>query len=403
MARQPATVGGDFVMVGSVGDDNGAIIVDDSRDDDVKSKTTGGEWDDGDGAGDDDVKGKPPREKPRKSLLGGDVEENVNGGDDDHREENDDEDEEDTRLAYEETDAGVQERGGRRSRRNRSRKAAISARDEELAELRERVARAERLQSGAVGNQVVGEIRAIEQRIVSAKAALKMGREEKARAIDEGKGADFAAIDEAAENAQRELFALEQRHAALTTQAREAFDEQGNLKALKPDVRQQQDRLKKQADRFSSIFQERYSWFDPAGASKDDRLVKRIDRELAEEGRYSPHQSEYWQEFEARMREEGFKPGDDRGDDDEREEPAERRGYRGGGARANRPPTAAARPARPGGGGGGARLTANQSDALRQLGYLENPGEPAVELSDEDKGRRDRIVAKYIAANKANR
>lgn len=399
MARQPLEAGGDYAMVGDSSEDGAGITIDDRSDADIVRG--GDEWDD---LGDKDKK-PPVREKTNGSIFGGrDVEEQ--DGDRSRTEEgNEDDAEEDARLAYSDPDDDVpQERASRRRRRNRGRRTAITSRELEIEDLRAKVAKSEQIISGIAGGQFMSAAREIEQRIASANSALELAGAELARAIKDGDGDAWEKIDKARSAAQQELWNLQQQKAQVEARVRDVFDEKGNLKTAEPQQQGIDPRLKRQADFYSEKFQERFPWFDPNGRTAHDRAVREIDREIFMEGETKPHDADYWREMEARMREAGYRPGSDRPSTGNRDETyeEERPGRRE--ARdersPNRPPTAAARPSRPGNDRQGARLSATESDALRQLGLLEEPGEAPIRLSKEETQKRDNIVEKWMAAKK---
>lgn len=406
MARQPVTAGGDYVMVGDSSGEDGGITIDTRTEADIKDAGDDDNWDNPEGG-----KKSTERERPSGSILGG------RDADDTHEESREgggEDGEEDARLAYEDPDDDVpRERRGRRSRRNRSKRMAIDSRDAVIETLTERLARAEQITSGIAGGQFMSAAREIDQRIHGAQSALSMANEEMARAIKDGDGDAWAKIDKARMEAQQELWALQQHKQQIEARARSTFDEQGNLRATQPQPGAGTDpKLKRQADHLSAIFQDRFPWFDPEGRTRHDRLVKEIDREIFLEGEFKPHDRDYWQEFEARMREAGYRPWQERPDsrrredDDETYYEEERPARRGAADRRepNRPPTAAVRPSRPGNERGVVtRLDATQNDALRQLGLLEEPGEAPIKLSEDDAARRDRIVGKWVAAKKQRR
>lgn len=398
MARQPARIDGDYVMVGESQGEDG-IVIDDRLSSEIardKDRDDYDDWDKPEG----ERGNKEPKDRSGSLLGGRDADEDKSKGNDEIEEE----DEEDVRLAYEDPDdEAPRERVGRRMRRNRSRRTAITARDIELETLRERLARTEKLISGTVGSQFMSAAREVEQRIAGARSALAMADTELARAFKEADGDAFTALTKAQREAQQELWALQQHKDRLEQQAKGTFDEQGNLRVPEGERGGAVDpRLKAMAERYSSVFQDRFKWFKPDGNSRDDRIVREIDRELAAENRFGIHDQAYWLEFEDRMKEAGYRPGADRADarlrdDDETYEHdrTERR--------PNRPPTGGVRPSRPGNDRGGKRLTETENNALRQLGLLEEPGEAPIKLDKAETEKRDRIVGSWLAAKKQQR
>jgi hypothetical protein len=165
-------LGHDEALVGGADDQAATITIDPSElaNNPFLGSEDDDDWDKG---GDGKQPGKtgdapPRREEPRTQRV-----------------EPEDEDE-DIRLAYDEGEG--EERGGRRSRRNRSRRQAIDTRDQTIVSLTERIARQEQMLSGLVGGQLNLSARDIDQRIQYHQNAIDRADVEIAKAIKEADG-----------------------------------------------------------------------------------------------------------------------------------------------------------------------------------------------------------------------
>src|SRR5262252_852868 len=100
--------------------------------------------------------------------------------------------EEDLRLAYDEPEE--EQRSGRRSRRNRSRRHAIDSRDQHIAFLTDRIQKQDEILANLYGGQFDLSARDIESRIANHEAAIQRADAEIARAIKDSDGDTAVAI-----------------------------------------------------------------------------------------------------------------------------------------------------------------------------------------------------------------
>lgn len=369
---------GDVALVGSPDDgivptDDDTVVIDGATDDE--------EWDKS--SKDKDEEGDEEGKTKTKAAAS---------------EEESDDEEDDLRTAYDEDEEGRggERRSGKRARRNRSRRNAISQRDQEIAQLRGMVGSlAERLQS-LQGGQMSLAANTIESQLVSATQALSLADAELANAVKEGDGEKFREVQSLRDEAAQRVMMLrqaQQRMRAIPQDQRDPRDMNGGgaARQQQPPSPQQQEAARN-AERMANIFLDRNPWFDPQGTDRDSRVARQIDEELVGEG-YVTHTKAFWQELERRCKEAGL--GAEYEDDEEEvdERPQRRQPQRRNGGM---PPTGAVRSqARPG--RGGFTLSTIQMDLLREEGL------DAEKLSKEDQARKDRIIAKWRQGAAAQR
>jgi hypothetical protein len=391
-------LGFDEALVGGADDQAATITIDPSEA--ALNPFLGGE-DDDDWDLPDDKKKKTDAEPPPRRQR-------------ETRQEDEPEDaEEDIRFAYDE-EAG-EERGGRRSRRNRSVKRQIGQRDETIAELQARLAKTEEQLSGLMGGQFNLSARDVEQRIQYHQNAIDRADVEIAKAIKESDGDTAVALQRERDKIMQGLYQLNNtrqqmaEHAKRMAEGGEVDADGQPQRRIPPEVRQQIAAQDQQYERMRDVFLERYTWFDPdEGDDPDHDFVKRIDRKLVTEG-YSRHQPAFWHEMERRMNKAGFRPDgrtlDEEEDVDERPrrefrsrretngDDRRRGGDRDGNGfqrRANLPPTGRVHSnTRPGRGETAFRMSDEQIDLLRQEGLLEN------NLDEKEQAKKDRIIGKW--------
>lgn len=227
----------------------------------------------------------------------------------------DDDPEEEARLAYEETEEGLQERRGtsRRARRNRSRREFSQQRDQELQQLRQALDHQGRYLQSLTQGHIGITINNIDQQLTTARANMERISVEMARAVKEGDGEAFERVQRLRDETNSRIFQME------SAKARIIADVQGQGgRTPAPQQHQQQQGQARQtmsprALQLSEIFMERHPWFDPDGGDEDSRLASAIDDAIAAEG-YNPATPMYWREFEKRLRARGI--GYDRTDDE---------------------------------------------------------------------------------------
>lgn len=357
-------LGADVALVG--GSDDGIVVTDEDDANPKNLETEDEDWDDQGKAKD------PDKDKAIAAREGGAEED----------------EEDDLRTAYDEEEdgSGTDRRPSRRSRRNRAKRDAISARDAEIQQLRGAVStlmeRFQQLQGGHLSMAAS----TIETQLASASQALSLADDALADAVKEGDGAKFREVQALRDEAAQRVMAL--RGAQARIRAMPPPNERLNGQGNGQDRQQQQPTPQQQeaaqnAERMANIFLDRNPWFDPEGKDRESRLARQIDEELAAEG-YQTHTKAFWQEFERRCKEAEL--GADYEDEEDerpiRRAPAQRRN--GGGL----PPTGAVRSSsRPG--RGGFTLSTTQVDLLREEGL------DGDKLSDADRAKKDRIIARW--------
>lgn len=383
--RGDPTLNADIAMVGGANDQSASITIDPSeRENNPLLEEEDENWDLPE---DQRNKGGQPQQREQRETT--------------QQHEGDPEPEEDVRLAYDEDEEEENIRGGRRARRNRSRRGAIDQRDQIIQQLAGELQQQRQLLQGLYGGQVTLSTRDVDQRIQFHQAALERADIELARAVKEADGDAFAIITKERDKVYRDLFGLQQMRTQLDERAREMEQQapppgqrqQGQQPP--PEVQQAMAEQNSEFERMRDIFLDRYTWFDPdKGDDADHRMVKRIDAEVTNDG-YQRHTKAFWHEMERRMQQEGFRPEGRRGRDEQDDDPlpAPRRvnGHtNGGGTRRSMPPTGSGRSLRrPGNGAGGYPLSDIQQDMLRDEGLLES------NLSEADIAKRDRIIDKW--------
>jgi hypothetical protein len=302
----------------------------------------------------------------------------------------DDDEIEDARLAYDDTDDELEERGGRgrRARRNRSRREATAGTLAEVTALQQQV---ERLTSvlDSMGQQQVGlTVRNIDQSIADATQALRMADAEIEKAISEGNGQRFREVNALRDEAQARLFQLSGAKNRIIEDVKRTG---GRVVPQGGQMPAAASGLTPKAQEFTERFLSRFSYFDPEGTDTDTLVMKAIDDSVAAEG-YRPDTKMYWVELERRLAEKGYKP-DPSGarreaqDDDDGFDPPPRRE-----AREEPPPQRRYRPTSGGhnnrrGTGTAFTLDPQMKDYLESEGILDPTG-----LDDAQKARRTRLL-----------
>lgn len=304
--------------------------------------------------------------------------------DDDDEEAREREAEEDARLAYSDTDEGVQEDRGmsRRARRNRARRQAAESSSAEIMSLRDELAKMQKM-VGSITNGHMGlAVQNIDNQINALKNALSMADAEIAKAVAEGNGVVMAQAMRVRDEANARLWRAESQREAIVREAQRRPDPAQPQGQRQP--RQQQEADPRTVE-FGERFMERHPWFDAQGRDERSAAVLGIDRQVAMDG-YPSNTKAYWTELERRMRRVGLDQDDDDdgrtdgrdddGDDNRRRRPARRLGM----------------PPRRGGHGGNRGNGTNWKVPPALMEYFESEGLDGPNLSKEDQAKRDRII-----------
>lgn len=199
-------------------------------------------------------------------------------------------------------------RDSRRQRKERHRKLWERNRELEiqnqgfqkaLGELNARLATIEEGSVEGVGRRIDASIAGAERAMAAAKDRLKRAM------ADQDADAVVAANEEIAQitvDRQRmhdDKRIFEERRA----QAKEPVRDQDDAGAADDGQTKRRVEFEKTILRNASIFQRRNAWYDHNDDDDDTRVVKKLDAEVAAEG-YNPAEKAYWEELEARMKEE---------------------------------------------------------------------------------------------------
>ena len=367
-----ADLGDDQVLVGDA-DEGSAVAPGDEPDED--------DWDDT--GGKDKKAGK--RAKSDKTV---DVEIDDDEAGDDEGEEDD------ARLAYDiDAEGRDSERDGpsRRQRRNRSRSIQRDRSQQEIAELRQRLEQMSGLVQQGITGQAQLAASTIDGRIQAAQQSVEMADELMAKAIAEGDGKAFSAIQKQRDEAVTALYGLRSARQRLEI----SLQQQPRQPAQQTPQQRGNPDLAARAEELGNRFLDRNQWFNPQGTDRDSRMARAIDDELAGEG-YQPHTPAYWIQFETRCKEAGLggqKQATRRrasADNDDVEEEEERPARQQQPARRepNLPPTGAVRTAR-----GPGKPVFSLSRA--QVALLEEEGLMEPNLTAADMARKGRIITKW--------
>lgn len=368
------TLGGDVALVGDPGD-GANIIADEGTEGDDKN------WD------------LPEGGAARRPASGTGEEHEGEGYD-----------EEDSRLAYsEEGDPDEAPRNqGRRARRNANNRAAQLATQVENAALRRQLDEL----AGTVNRLATGQqglaTNSLDTQMATMQGQLRIVDDEMADAVKNNDGDTYKRAQSLRDEIIGRLYTLRvtRDRMAQTTQTEQAEQRDGGQV---DGQRQQQQRQQAPDPRVANYFDrfcERYDWFDPASRDVNCNIVRALDQELVTEG-YQRNTALFWRQLEQRLAEDyKLRPGrgprqqdDEGGDDDVQNERPERQDMS---QRRQRPPTNGGRSSASGR-SAGFRLSEIQTNILREEGLLED------KLSDEDKGKRQRIIDKWKRGATAER
>jgi uncharacterized protein YukE len=280
----------------------------------------------------------------------------------------------------------------RRQRRNRNNRDRSRQSETMIAELRKTVGGLQETINRLSGGQYQLTAANVDTQMRSTQQALELCDSGLAKAIADQDGEEFARIQKLRDKAVTKMTQLQGAKQRLEEfAARRVEEEKKGGGRVDPDREQETPQLSPVAQRKIGMFMQRHPWFNPAGNDWLSSTVRRLDAELLEEGE-DPEDSDYWNELETRMREEGIDRNGIMREEDRENERSRSRDRRededDAPPQRRRPPT---RGGRGGGGGGrpGFQLDDNMIDLLRQEGLLGN------NLSDEDQKRRGRLIDKW--------
>ena len=298
------------------------------------------------------------------------------------KEPDDDEHDEDARLAYDvQDDDEIEERGlSRRQRRNKARKTVVTSRDQEIAQLYQRVDALTGM-IGQMGQSHVGlTINNIDTQIGAANQALTLADVEIKKAVAAGDLARYDELRALKDEAQARVWQLARQRQGITQelQQRSAGGTVRPQNGAAPA--QPQNQLDQRTQDFTETFMDRFD-FDPNGTDERTLIIKALDDSVAAEG-YLSNRQQYWLTLEKKLARQGIYPvgseGGDRDDSPSREAPKR---LNGGG----RPPTASGFSRR--GTGTTFRLDPMARDYLESEGLLHPQG-----LNDAQKARRAKLL-----------
>jgi len=351
------------------------------------------------GSGDDKADDKKPRVVARVEPTKREAEDREDDRD------------EDARLAYDEGSSGEsEERGGRRARRNRARRDAVSTRDHEIATLNGRIEYLGRVIEHVAQGQVGVTLNTIDTQLNAAQQALSLADSELRKAVSASDGERFGEVQRLRDEAAARVFQLSGTKNQLQREAQQGGARVQQRPQGQPQGAQQGPDPKAQS--FTETFMSRFGYFDPKGTDEDSMIIKAIDDSVAAEG-YMPNTPLYWRELEKKLAARGFFPdgeedadgggggaGEERGgrtgsnDSSSRRAPVERGS--GGRVAGGRPPSSSGRGSGGRAGGGDTfRLHPIMRQHLETEGILHADG-----LSADDLGRRNRLIRAWADGQK---
>ncbi len=290
----------------------------------------------------------------------------------------------DERLAFDpdDGDGQVSEREiSRRARRNRARRDALAMRDQKIAELEQKQAQTNAVLARLTQGQVGLAVSTIDQQISSLQQALGLADQEMAAALTSGDTARLLETQRIRDTVVSRLNDAKQH--------RQRFEYQAQQAQYQPPPQQQpyvppvDPRIAAAVEEHFDEFLDENPWFDPEDTSPRAAAVRRLDKELENEG-YLRDRKAFWNELRSRMVERGIAKEKEIFPPDGRDAPSRER--RSG------PPT------------GSGRSVPNRRAPPRlseyQVSLLREEGLDGNRLSETDQKRRDRLIAAWKAGEK---
>lgn len=161
-------------------------------------------------------------------------------------------------------------------------RAEISARDQMLEQLQQRLAAVEQRGQGNVIASIDNEINQLAEQYVVARDAVAKGTDEQNGQL----------VAQATERMQQIRLRAEQLAAR-----KEALARQEQQRRVNPPVKEPDPRLQLYANRWM----QQNSWFNPNEQNRDTMTVRTIDEQLAREG-WNPNAPDYWEELSERVK-----------------------------------------------------------------------------------------------------
>lgn len=293
----------------------------------------------------------------------------VSGEYDGDEEEEDDEDDED------EAERKRARNRRRRQRARRSKREIEEAKNEQIEDLRRRLASTEEALTRIADGNSASAMQRLDQAISTAEHNMQVARARRKQAMEDQE-------PEAFDQADLELAEHQRAYEHFRAQKVAIVENQRNRKAA--------GSIKPEQARRTQSFLDKHKWFKPGAGDFDSDVTQMLDNQVANEG-YDPSTPAYWNELERRIRERL----------PHRFEEEDRKGRRSG-----------QRPARKGapisgGGRDGGRKPAGEArrgmPPREVVAQWKSAGHWPTDNSEESKAKRERMTASWRRTQRSSR